>query len=293
MSRDLAAAVERFDRALRPISDADLERPWAWRQYDEEGIRFAFFRTLEELTDLAVEVGARREEAGRPIGRAERLVGRYHVAWRELWSIVDGAGESHLDSPPAEGEWPLRTVLEHLVGADLGFLVVQRNATERRAAGLEPARAGDAWERLAGISEDAFERIFTGSLDGMRAEHTRVHDGVLDLAKLTDEELASESAFWDGVMPNRFRLGRYESHLRQHTIQAEKTIAAVAGPPREVDRLLLLIRRAQGEAEAAALGAEDVLEDCGGPVASAIGAPTSELVDLLGGTPTISSARTR
>jgi hypothetical protein len=282
LSLDLAAAVDRFDRSLRRISDSDLDRPWAWRQYDEEGIRFAFLRTLEELTDLAAEVAVRREELRRPLGRAARLVGRYHVAWRELWSIVDGAGESHLDAVPAEGEWPLRTVLEHLVGADLGFLVVQRNAAERRAAGLEPARAGDAWERLAGTTEAAFERIFTGPLDGILAEHTRVHDSVLELARLTDDELASESAFWDGVMPNRFRLGRFESHLRQHTIQAEKAIAAVAGPPSEVDRLLLLIRRAQAEAEAAALEADEILEEGGRPVAAAIAARAAELAELAG-----------
>lgn len=282
MRLDLAAAVERFDRSVRRVSDSDLERPWAWRQYDEEGIRFAFFRTLEELTDLAVEVAARREEAARPLGRAARLVGRYHVAWRELWSIVDAAGESLLEAVPAEGEWPLRTVLEHLAGADLGFLVVQRNAAERRAAGLDPARAGDAWERLAGVSETEFERIFTGPLDAIRTEHTRVHDGVLELARLTDEELDSESAFWDGTMPNRFRLGRFESHLRQHMIQAEKTVTAVGGPPREVDRLLLLVRRAQGEAEAAAIGAEEVLEQSGTEVAAGIAARADELVALAG-----------
>ena len=282
MRLDLAAAVDRFDRSVRRVSDSDLERPWAWRQYGEEGIRFAFFRTLEELTDLAVEVATRREDAARPVGRAARLVGRYHVAWRELWSIVDAAGEPLLDAVPGEGEWPLRTVLEHLAGADLGFLVVQRNAAERRAAGLDPAHAGDAWERLAGVSETEFERIFTGPLDAIRTEHTRVHDGVFELARLTDEELASESAFWDGTMPNRFRLGRFESHLRQHMIQAEKTVTAVAGPPREVDRLLLLIRRAQGEAEAAAIGAEDVLEQSGHEVAAGIAARADELVALAG-----------
>jgi hypothetical protein len=282
LTLDLAAAVERFDRTIRPISDSDLERPWAWHQYDEEGIRFAFFRTLEELTDLAVEVAARREEAGRPVGRAARLVGRYHVSWRELWSIVDAAGESVLDAVPGEGEWPLRTVLEHLAGADLGFLVAQRNAAERRQAGLEPARAGDAWERLAGVSETEFERIFTGRLDALRTEHTRVHDGVLELARLTDEELDSESAFWDGVMRNRFRLGRFESHLRQHMIQAEKTVTAVGGQPREVDRLLLLIRRAQAEAEAAAIGADEVLAESGREVAASIAGRADELADLAG-----------
>ena len=76
---------------------------------------------------------------------------------------------------------------------------------------------------------------------------------------MVDEELAAASAFWDGVRPNRFRLGRFESHLRQHTIQAEKAIQATVGPPREVERLLRLLARATGDVEAAGVGADPAL----------------------------------
>ena len=45
---DLAQVVEGFAAGTVALADADLERPWAWRMYDE-GVRHAFFRTYEEL----------------------------------------------------------------------------------------------------------------------------------------------------------------------------------------------------------------------------------------------------
>jgi hypothetical protein len=88
---------------------------------------------------------------------------------------------------------------------------------------------------------------------------------------MTDAEMDETSPFWDGERPNRFRLGRFESHLRQHTIQTEKAIQVVIGAPREVERLLRLLARATGEVEAAAIGADPSL------VAVAVGALSGEI----------------
>lgn len=283
MALDLAAAVEAFDARLRPTTDADLDRPWAWGVYDEEGVRFAFFRTIEELGDAAVEVAARREATGPALTRAQAILGRYHVAWRELWSIVDEGGEGLLELRPDPDEWSLRLILEHLIGADLGFFVTQRYAMDRRAAGREPARVGEEeWPIVAAISDEEYEAIFAGPLDAIRAFHVRVHDRIIaELDSLSDSDLAAESLFWDGSMPNRFRLGRFESHLRQHTIQLEKTLQAVSGPPREVDRLLRLVRRAQGDLEAAAIGAEGVAAEVAAAAAASIEARVAELTPIV------------
>ena len=77
-------AVESFDRRLRAIDDRSLEAFWAWEAYDEEGVRFGILRTTEEVADAAVEIAARRAETGAGPSRAERVTGRYLVAWREL-----------------------------------------------------------------------------------------------------------------------------------------------------------------------------------------------------------------
>jgi hypothetical protein len=270
----LTAAVDDFDRRLRAIDDSALDTPWAWEAYDEEGVRFGILRTTEQVADAAVEIAAARVDAGAPPSRAERLIGRYLVAWRELWSVADRA-DAAIDTPPADGEWPLRTILDHLVDADIGFLATVRNGLDQRRAGVAvPARiaSDETWLALGEVVEADWRAAFEGSLAEMRGFHAGVRDRIVArLAPMTDAEMDETSPFWDGERPNRFRLGRFESHLRQHTIQIEKAIQAVIGPPREVERLLRLLGRATGEVEAAAIGADASL------VAAAIGGLSGEI----------------
>ena len=275
------AAIDDFDRRLRAIDDSALDAPWAWEAYDEEGVRFGILRTTEQVADAAVEIAAARDEAGSPPTRAARLIGRYLVAWRELWSVADRA-DAAIDTPPSEGEWPLRAILDHLVEADIGFLATVRNGLEQRRAGVgSPARiaSDDAWLALGEVDEVVWRAAFEGSLAEMRAFHAGVRDRVVDrLASMTDAEMDQTSPFWDGERPNRFRLGRFESHLRQHTIQTEKAIGAVLGAPREVERLLRLLARAAGEVEAAAVGADpSVVAGPIGPLIPEIAARAAEL----------------
>jgi DinB family protein len=275
------ASVEAFDRRLRSIDDSTLDLFWAWESYDEEGVRFGILRTTEQVADAAVELAAARVEAGVPPPRATRLLGRYVVAWRELWSVADRA-DAVIDVAPAEGEWPLRTILDHLVEADLGFLATVRNGLEQHRAGVaEPRRiaSDEAWIALAEVDEPAWRAAFDGTLGDIRAFHRGVRDRIdARLGPITDAELTLGSPFWDGVRANRFRLERFESHLRQHTIQTEKAIQVTMGAPREVERLLRLLARATGDVEAALLGAEPELGD---EMLRALAAEIAERTDQL------------
>jgi DinB superfamily len=277
------ATVEAFDRRLRAIDDRSLEAFWAWEAYDEEGVRFGILRTTEEVADAAVEIAARRAASGAQPTRAERILGRYLVAWRELWSVADRA-DAALDTPPLEGEWPLRTILDHLVEADLGFLVTIRNGLDHLRAGTPPRLvdldSDEQWLALAEVDEPVWRAAFAGSLDDIRAFHRENRDRIVGrFADLTDDELTATSRFWDGERPNRFRLGRFESHLRQHTIQSEKAVQATIGAPREVERLLRLLARATGDVEAAAIGADaGVVDPVLAPLIGEIGARADELV---------------
>jgi hypothetical protein len=55
-------------------------------------------------------------------------------------------------------------------------------------------------------------------------------------------------------MPVQFRLLRFDSHLRQHTIQVEKTLEATGRGPNEARRLIRILYAALAELEAALLG---------------------------------------
>jgi len=280
-----AAAIESFDRRLRAIDDNALDLFWAWESYDEEGVRFGILRTTEQVADAAIEIGARRAEAGARRSRAERILGRYLVSWRELWSVADRA-DTVVDTAPEEGEWSLRAILDHLIEADFGFLVTIRNGLEQVRAGVvAPRRVGsdEAWLALADVQEGSWRAAMEGSLDDIREFHRASRDRIVDrLAGMTDAELEQMSPFWDGERSNRFRLGRFESHLRQHTIQAEKAVQATMGAPREVERLLRLLARATGDVEAAAIRADPgLLEPILAPLAIEVGARADDLVAAI------------
>jgi hypothetical protein len=164
----------------------------------------------------------------------------------------------------------------------MGFLVTVRNGLDQHRAGVaEPSRVAsdEAWIALAEVDEAAWRAAFDGSLADIRAFHREVRDRIgARLGAITDAELSLGSPFWDGVRANRFRLERFESHLRQHTIQTEKAIQATLGAPREVERLLRLLARATGDVEAALLGADPRL---GEAVLRALAAEIAERTEQL------------
>jgi len=59
-------------------------------------------------------------------------------------------------------------------------------------------------------------------------------------------------------MPLRFRLHRFEEHLRQHTIQLDKTLVGIGRPSSEAHRLIRNIHNALADVETERASAEDL-----------------------------------
>jgi hypothetical protein len=78
------------------------------------------------------------------------------------------------------------------------------------------------------------------------------------LAGLPPERLAFGTRWMGFAIDIGFRIGRWSSHLREHTIQVEKTLVMLGHTPTEVDRLIRLILAEWGRAEAVLYGAADV-----------------------------------
>lgn len=281
----LIRAVKRFSSLTQGVSDSDLEKEWAWGAYDEEGVRFAFFRTYEELCELAAETASMRSALGPEMSTAQRILAQYHRAHRDLQATLLGAGEDAVGRAPAEGEWPVHKVVAHIVGADLGFFVVVKYALDRRRSGDEhPAEIPDeAWDTISGLDEASFQALVDGPFEDLESYYGTLHSRVLrELADIHEEELAAPSMYWEGYeMSLRFRLHRFDSHLRQHTVQVDKTLEAIGHTPNEARRLLRLIYGALADAEGATIGAWDVGQELRRTAAETITARADEIAAIL------------
>src|SRR5881397_4109344 len=80
-------AVETLVRATVDLSDEAMDRPWVWREYDEEGLRFTLLLAQHELRDLTVRLAAMRPA---PPSQAQRILGQYHYAYRDLTGALAG-----------------------------------------------------------------------------------------------------------------------------------------------------------------------------------------------------------
>lgn len=264
MNNDLVQAVEQFAALTHGIPDGHLERQWAWQSYDSEGIRFAFFRSYEELRELAARLSQERAVRDEPFTETHLILSQYHTAYWDLQSALLGVSDEIVEKAPAPNGWSVRQVLAHMLGAEVGFYTAVRYALERKRTGdgrpAEPPK--EARATLSGMNEDKYRSMVAGPLADLLAGHRAFHNRILrDFADISAAELDVPSTFWeDEPMSIRFRLHRFDSHLRQHTIQLDMTLDAIGQGPKEVKRLLRLVYASLAEVEGALIGAQEIEE---------------------------------
>jgi len=254
-------AVERLVKASVHLSDADLDRAYAWEEYDEDGLRFALLAAHLQLRETTATVAAARLGAGKPFTEAQRILAQIHEAYRDLTGALAGASEAEIDAKPPDEQWPLRQVLTHVLQTEKGFLAAIELALDRARTGgpNEPDEAAFKAKRRpaedpSGSRADALNALFRSHIAILRAL-----DGV------ADTELATPSWFWeDKGYPIRFRMHRFEEHLRQHTVQVDKTLVALGHPPTEAERLVrnLYTALAGLESVSGAGVGNELLTDC-------------------------------
>jgi len=276
LSTTLADAVATWHNVADRTTNAGMEREWRWRGVEAD-VRWGYFRTYEALLALADAIGAARLTAGRPPTLAQRALGRYQTAYRELGALLARVSPDEFDRAPAAGEWPLRDLLGHVMQTDAGFLTITQWAIER-------SRGGD--DRPLSAPRDLFgprpETDAGGAMADVLARFSALHEKVLrTLTGTADAELAAPIGFWY-TADVAFQLYRFDAHLREHTIQAEKVLEAILPPATDAWRTLRLCYRALGEAEGAALGAEELAEPLAAKSAAEIRARGNEILALLG-----------
>jgi hypothetical protein len=279
-NNNLAKAIEDFSSLLLPVSEKDLERTWIWKDHDEEGIRFAFFVTIQELRQLAVMLASKRK----PLTQAQHILGQYHKQYMDLQAAIFGLTEADAGHAPAEGEWSVRQVYAHILGAEIGFSEVIKYALEGHRTGTwKFERMTEEDEiRITGFGEKEYDTLMDGSFRNMLAFHREFHPRIIqEFSSITDKELELPSTFWEETrFPIRHRLHRYEAHFIQHTVQIDKTLVAIGQSPSETKRLIRYLFAALTEVEANLIGADNLQQECS-QLAKEINSRTAEIRRIL------------
>jgi len=278
---NLIEAVENFTRLILPLTEKDLEREWIWKDHDEEGIRFACFVTLQELRHLAVTLSSLRSTPT----PAQHILSQYHAAYVDLQAAVLGLSDDDAEKIPSEGEWQVRKVYAHILGAEFGFTATVRYALElHRANQWTTDRIPESeYPRLYVLGESEYDSLMDGSLSGMLSYHRDFHARIVqEFSNITNNELDLPASMWEETrFPIQHRLHRYEAHFVQHTIQIDKTLVAIGQSPSEAKRLVRRIYAALAEAEGQMIGAEKIDDTIILATASSIQERTKEIEKIL------------
>ena len=244
---DLETARSHIERALADllaVPDTALEDPWPWPDHGEADIRYGFFRILEDLEATAAAIDATR--TARPL--AEAIVAPVTVArWDLIGALLPLTGEE-LDTDPGRSEWTIRQAVAHIISVQHAYAVYT------------------GWWRAQGIRDpDALPAAAPEGLDDTSWDEATAADGAPDhirrsLHQVVDEAAASLvdvrpdeldiGARWSGLpVTVGFRLGRWSSHMAEHTVQVDKTLVWLGRQPSEVERLVRIVAGAWGRLE--------------------------------------------
>jgi hypothetical protein len=285
MDQVLPDAVRKFAVFAHSVPDRDLEAPWTWSDYDE-GIRFAFFRTYEQLREMAARLSSQRAmDMGTP-SEAQQILAQFIAAFWDLQGVLIGVNNDMALIAPAPGEWTVFETVAHIVQAELGFLAVNQHGLAQLRAGVEQPEKMSEAEFKAFKSRQPLEPVLEGrSLVSLIDYYQRQVQRVLEtFSDVTTAELEARIWYWENEpMSLRFRLHRFDSHLRQHTIQVQKTLVALNSEKTEAHCLLGLIYAALAELKGNLIGAGDLGAADLARLAKTIEQRADEIVNTLAG----------
>jgi len=278
--RDVVAAV----RELATLKDADMETFWAWKGDGggDNAIRYGFYRIYEDFERAGIDAAAALRASNTERGRAADLIAPATAARWDLQGILIQLPDDLWDKDPGDEQWTIRQTLGHVIGGQRGYAAVTawwQSQGLPADSNLPTARPNHIYDVLPEDDEEA-----VGTPAEVRARLDAVTDAAAErLAGLPPERLAHGTRWMDFAVDIGFRIGRWSSHFREHTIQVEKTLVMIGHTPTEVDRLIRLVLAEWGRAEEVVYGAPDAGEALRPLVEAAAGARTTaaELAALI------------
>jgi hypothetical protein len=237
---------------LLAIPDDALERRWRWlpSDIDELDVRYGLYRVHESLESAIATIATGRGDSDGS-GPAIPALQATAVARWELHGALAGLSAADWDADPGGGEWTVRQTVGHIIAS-------QRSYGWFNAWFLTEGFAeGEAIRPPAGAlpEEPTEEDEARGTATEVRARLDHVVDANIAAFAALDGAALGFDARWMGMhIPIDFRLGRYGSHIREHTIQVDKTLAMIGRQPTEVERIVRIILESYGRLEALFVG---------------------------------------
>ena len=264
------------------IPESALERDWAWVGRGETDVRYGIYRLHELFERAEVEAAQQRPASGAGGGLAAAIIGPATAARWDLHGVLAPLTEAEIDTDPGGGEWSIRLTLGHTVNGQRAYGWSTAWWQERGFAIDDPDLPPKVSEELFSSLPDEATTEAAGSLEDIRARLDEILDlSVERLAGTPDDRLA-HGARWSGfAVPVSFRLGRWSSHIREHTIQVEKTLAMLGRTPTEPERLARLTLAAYGRAEAVVFGQPDA-DPAAGIIRAAAAEARNTIADARG-----------
>ena len=224
------------------LDEAALSRPWAWPGGVTIDVRYALYRTLEETQEVAVA------EAARSHPESRRILALAQRAFGDLRGLVIGLPGELLDREPRPGEWPVREILRHILGIERRYAAQTSYAVDRSDA--DPVRIPEERMPITGLEDGRGDvGALLDRLDQERRETDR------RLGDLLPSAMTRPTVWVKAQLDVRFRLHRFAAHIVEHTVQCEKTLAALGWRLPEGRRIVRRVTAALGELEG--LGAND------------------------------------
>jgi hypothetical protein len=240
---------------LRGIADAELTRPWSWIGGSEEELRYGFYRISEAFELAGIEAGRALWSGGVERGRAADRIAPSTAARWDLQGLLIMIPDAAWDADPGGDEWTIRQAVGHVIESQryYGAATAWWSSQGYRLEDPElPATTPE--EVYAALPSEAAE--MEGTPAALRDRLDEVVDRSCEaLAGLPDDRLGFGTRWAGFAVDIGFRIGRWSSHIREHTIQVEKTLVMLNHQPTEVDRLVRLVAASWGQAEAAVVGA--------------------------------------
>jgi hypothetical protein len=230
------------------IPDAALERPWTWRGVENE-VRYGIYRAAETVEAASAELEANLAGASaRP--PAVRIVAPSTIARWALHGRLAALDDSVLDTVARDGEWTVRQTLAHTVGGQRGYGWASRWWLSIPLGPDRPKRIPKEVLARAEVELPSDDDEGLGTLAEIRARLDAVLDDDAGRFARLDPAALAMPASWSGTQVDiAFRLARWGSHIYEHTVQLDKTLAWLGHEPGEAERIVRDLHTAWGRLE--------------------------------------------